>query len=84
MAKSVRGGLSLDYVKNERGTVLAASIILLFVVSLFLFTLVSWHSNLYRTFDSIETYYENQTTKIMRQGGYYYEESIFDWVHGQW
>lgn len=72
------------FVRNEQGTVLAASLILLFIVSLFLFTLVSWHSNLYRTFDSIETYYEKQTTKIMRQGGYNYEESIFDRVHGQW
>ncbi|WP_252502957.1 hypothetical protein [Sporosarcina sp. Marseille-Q4943] len=57
------------FARNEEGTILAASLILLFVVSLFLFTIVSWHSNLYRTFDSIEIYYEKETTKLMRQGG---------------
>lgn len=69
MGKSEKGGLLLAFVRNEEGTVLAASLILLFVVSLFLFTLVSWHSNVYRTFDSIETYYEKQATQTMRQGG---------------
>ncbi|MDN4609023.1 hypothetical protein [Sporosarcina highlanderae] len=56
-------------IQNEDGIILVASLILLFIVSLFLFTLVSWHSNLYRTFDSIETYYEKETKKIMWQGG---------------
>ncbi|MDW0117336.1 hypothetical protein QTL97_10355 [Sporosarcina thermotolerans] len=56
-------------IRNEEGIILVAALILLFIVSLFLFTLVSWHSNLYRTFDSIETYYEKETKKIMGQGG---------------
>ncbi|WP_339250527.1 hypothetical protein NSQ43_12100 [Sporosarcina sp. FSL W8-0480] len=56
-------------IQNEEGIILIAALILLFIVSLFLFTLVSWHSNLYRTFDSIETYYEKETKKIMGQGG---------------
>ncbi|GEN84397.1 hypothetical protein SLU01_27090 [Sporosarcina luteola] len=64
-----KNGSPLAVVQNEEGTILAAALILLIVVSLFLFTLVSWHSNLYRTFDSIETYYVNETTKIMGQGG---------------
>ncbi|MFC5603539.1 hypothetical protein [Sporosarcina koreensis] len=59
----------MGFARNEQGAILAASLILLFFVSLFLFTIVSWHSNLYRTFDSIEIYYEKETTKLMRQGG---------------
>jgi hypothetical protein len=64
-----KGDLRLGFVRNEEGTILAASIILLFLVSLFLFTIVSWHTNLYRTFDSIEIHYEKETSKLMRQGG---------------
>ncbi|MGN7387820.1 hypothetical protein [Sporosarcina sp. SAFN-015] len=59
----------MDFVRNEKGITLAASLILLFLVSLFLFTIISWHTNLYRTFDSIEIHYEKETTKLMRQGG---------------
>jgi len=64
-----KGDLQLGFARNEKGTILAASLILLFLISLFLFTIVSWHTNLYRTFDSIEIYYEKETTKLMRQGG---------------
>ncbi len=31
------------YIRNERGAMLAAAIIFLFFVSLFLFSIVSWH-----------------------------------------
>ena len=48
---------------------LAAAIVLLFFVSLFLFTIVSWHDSLQRTYDSLETYYDNETVKIMKRGG---------------
>lgn len=48
---------------------LIAAIILLFFVSLFLFTLVSWHDSLQRTYDSLATYYENETVRIMKQDG---------------
>ncbi|MDW0112143.1 hypothetical protein [Sporosarcina saromensis] len=58
----------MDSVRNERGTVLAAALLLLVAVSLFLFTLVSWHSNIYRTFDSIEIYYDKQATETMKLG----------------
>lgn len=55
-------------IQNERGAMLAAAIILLFFVSLFLFTLVSWHDSLQRTYDSLETFYENETKKTMNRG----------------
>ncbi|MEZ7170955.1 hypothetical protein [Sporosarcina sp. OR05] len=58
----------MDSVRNERGTVLAAALLLLVAVSLFLFTLVSWHSNIYRTFDSIEIYYDKQATETIKLG----------------
>ncbi|WP_318615007.1 hypothetical protein [Sporosarcina sp. YIM B06819] len=54
--------------QNERGAMLAAAIILLFFVSLFLFTLVSWHDSLQRTYDSLETFYVNETKKTMNRG----------------
>ncbi|MEK5038833.1 hypothetical protein [Sporosarcina sp. FSL K6-3457] len=37
----------MGFIQNERGAMLAAAIILLFFVSLFLFTLVSWHDSLH-------------------------------------
>ena len=55
-------------IRNEHGAMLAAAIILLFFVSLFLFTLVSWHDSLQRTYDSLETYYENETMKNNETG----------------
>ena len=55
--------------ENERGAMLAVAIILLFFVSLFLFSIVSWHDSLYRTYDSLETYYEKETVKIIKQDG---------------
>ncbi|BAQ11272.1 hypothetical protein MKY41_02745 [Sporosarcina sp. FSL W7-1349] len=57
----------MGFIRNERGAMLAAAIVLLFFVSLFLFTLVSWHDSLNRTFDSVETYYKNETVKTMQQ-----------------
>ncbi|MFJ7933742.1 hypothetical protein [Sporosarcina sp. NPDC096371] len=54
-------------IQNERGAMLVAAIILLFFVSLFLFTLVSWHDSLQRSYDSLETYYENETKKTMNR-----------------
>ena len=62
-----KGGLRLGFIRNERGAMLAAAIILLFFVSLFLFSIVSWHDSIYRTYDSLETYYENETMKIMKR-----------------
>ncbi|MCG7345147.1 hypothetical protein MHZ92_13455 [Sporosarcina sp. ACRSL] len=73
----------MEFAKNEKGALLAASLVLLFIVSLFLFTVVSWHSNLYRTFDSFESYYKNETTKLMRQGGIDNEESLLDRFYGE-
>ncbi|MFS0575198.1 hypothetical protein AB1K83_06175 [Sporosarcina sp. 179-K 3D1 HS] len=57
----------MDFFRNERGAMLAAAIVLLFFVSLFLFTLVSWHDSLNRTYDSVATYYKNETVKTMQQ-----------------
>ena len=63
------GGLLLDFIRNERGVMLASAIILLFFVSLFLFSLISWHDSMQRTYDSLETYYENETVRIMKRNG---------------
>lgn len=46
---------------------LAATIILLLFVSLFLFSIASWHDILVRTYVSLETYYEKETVEIMRR-----------------
>ncbi|MCZ2260083.1 hypothetical protein [Sporosarcina sp. G11-34] len=54
-------------IRNEQGAMLVTAIILLFFVSLFLFSIVSWHDSMYRSFDSLETYYENETMKIMKR-----------------
>lgn len=62
-----RGTLRLDLMRNERGALLASTIILLFFVSLFLFSIVLWHDSLYRNYDSLETYYENETLGILKQ-----------------
>ena len=59
--------LRLGIIRNESGVMLVATIILLFFVSLFLFTIVLWHDSLYRNYDSLETYYENETLEIMKQ-----------------
>ncbi|CAM3123000.1 hypothetical protein FITA111629_04920 [Filibacter tadaridae] len=58
----------MDSIRNERGVVLVAAIVLLFFISLFLFSIVSWHDSLYRTYDSLGTYYENETVKTMKRG----------------
>ncbi|WP_203246924.1 hypothetical protein [Sporosarcina beigongshangi] len=52
-------------IQNERGALLAAAIVLLFFVSTFLFTLVSWHDSIQRNYDSLEIFYENETKKTM-------------------
>ncbi|MEK4403130.1 hypothetical protein MKZ26_01645 [Sporosarcina sp. FSL K6-6792] len=59
----------MDYIRNEHGAMLAAAIILLFFVSLFLFSLVSWHDSIQRSYDSLETYYENETVRTMKRNG---------------
>ena len=67
MGQERREILKLDFIQNERGAMLAATIILLFFVSLFLFSIVMWHDSLYRQFDSLETYYEKRSIEIMNQ-----------------
>lgn len=67
MAQKRSGILRLGFIRNERGAMLAATIILLFFVSLFLFSIVMWHDSLYRQFDSLETYYEKKTIGLMKQ-----------------
>lgn len=67
MGQERREILKLDFIQNERGAMLAATIILLFFVSLFLFSIVMWHDSLYRQFDSLETYYEKRSIEIMKQ-----------------
>ncbi|MER2088764.1 MAG: hypothetical protein ABS920_03435 [Sporosarcina sp.] len=59
----------MDSIRNEDGALLASAIILLFFVSLFLFSLVSWHDSVQRTYDSLETYYENETVRTMKRNG---------------
>ncbi|MBO0600333.1 hypothetical protein I2483_01540 [Sporosarcina sp. E16_3] len=59
----------MGFIRNERGVMLAVAIILLFFVSLFLFSLVSWHDSIQRTYDSLETYYENETVRTMKRNG---------------
>lgn len=61
------GYLRLGKIRNERGAMLVPTIILLFFVSLFLFSIVLWHDSLYRNYDSLETYYENEALEIMKQ-----------------
>ena len=59
--------LRLGLLRNEDGSVLVIAIILLFFVSLFLFSIVLWHDSIYRNYDSLELYYENEAIKIMEQ-----------------
>ncbi|WJY28454.1 MULTISPECIES: hypothetical protein [Sporosarcina] len=56
------------WLKNEHGVTMLMALILLFFVTLFLFTFVSWHSYLYETFDSLGTIYE-QAARTKMQGG---------------
>ena len=67
MALEGSGYLRLGIIRNESGAMLLATIILLFFVSLFLFSIVLWHDSLYRNYDSLETYYENEALEIMKQ-----------------
>ncbi|KXH87451.1 hypothetical protein AU377_02445 [Sporosarcina sp. HYO08] len=55
--------------RNEQGVMLVAAILLLFFVSLFLFTIVSWHDKIYKTYDAIELYYMNEAIQNMKRGG---------------
>lgn len=73
----------MGYIRNENGSLFAAALILLFFVSLFLFTLVSWHSNLYKTYDSLEQYYEKELIKTLNRVDEN-EESLLGRLHGQW
>lgn len=59
--------LQLVTIHNERGVTFAAALILLFFVSLFLFSIVMWHDSLYMNFSSLETYYEKRTVELMEQ-----------------
>ena len=59
--------MPLDLIRNEQGALLAMTIILLIFVSLFLFSIVLWHDSLYRNYDSLETYYENESVEIMKR-----------------
>ena len=59
--------LRLGLNQNERGSVLIVAIILLYFVSLFLFSIVLWHDSIYRNYDSLELYYKNETIKIIEQ-----------------
>lgn len=68
MGPNAKGGLRLVLVKDERGVVLVMALALLFFVSLFLFTFVSWHDSLYGTYDSLGTVYEKAAITKM-QGG---------------
>lgn len=57
-----------------------ATIILLFFVSLFLFSIVLWHDSLYMNFNSLETYYENKAenymNRIVKENGMVITESL--------
>ena len=68
MVRNVRGGWLLGLFRDERGVMLLMALTLLFFVSLFLFTFVSWHSSLYGTYDSLGTIYEEAAITKM-QGG---------------
>lgn len=52
---------------NDKGFMLLNAILLLFFVTLFLFSIVSWHDRLYRGYDSFETYYMQQATAIIER-----------------
>lgn len=68
MALSVKGGLLLVWLNDERGVMLVMALALLFFVSLFLFTFVSWHSSLYGTYDSLGTIYEKAAITKIQDG----------------
>lgn len=59
--------LPLDIIQNERGVTLLATIILLFFISLFLLSITLWHDSLYRNFNALETYYEQQAIDYMNR-----------------
>lgn len=72
--------LRLVTIRNERGVTLLATIILLFFVSLFLFSIVLWHDSLYMNFNSLEVYYENRAenymNRIIKENGTTISESL--------
>lgn len=57
--------LSLDVIRNERGVTLIATIILLFFISHFLFSVKLWHDSLYRNYSSLEMYYEKKVLQYL-------------------
>lgn len=59
--------LPLAIIQSERGATFAATIILLFYVSFFLFTIVMWHDSLYMNLNSLEVYYEKRVVELMRE-----------------
>ncbi|EGQ27783.1 hypothetical protein [Sporosarcina sp. FSL W7-1283] len=59
----------MDYIQNEKGGMFVFAIVLLFFVSLFLFSLVSWHDSLYGIYDSLERYYEREAVELMKRDG---------------
>ncbi|SUJ04337.1 Uncharacterised protein [Sporosarcina pasteurii] len=59
----------MGIIHNERGITFAATLILLFFVSLFLFSIVMWHDSLYSNLNSLEVYYEKRTIELMRRSG---------------
>ncbi|AXH99021.1 hypothetical protein DV702_04300 [Sporosarcina sp. PTS2304] len=59
----------MDYIRNEKGGTFIFAIVLLFFVSLFLFSLVSWHDRLYGLYDSLEIYYTQKAVKLMKRDG---------------
>ncbi|ARK20106.1 hypothetical protein CSV69_15060 [Sporosarcina sp. P26b] len=59
----------MDYIKNEKGGSFIFAIVLLFFVSLFLFSLVSWHDSIYRIYDWLEIYYERKAVELMKRDG---------------
>ncbi|ARK23336.1 hypothetical protein SporoP37_00600 [Sporosarcina sp. P37] len=56
-------------IRNERGGSFLFAIVLLFLVSLFLFSLVSWHDSIYKIYDWLENYYEQEAVKLMKRDG---------------
>lgn len=57
----------MGILRNERGGMFVFAIVLLFFVSLFLFSLVSWHDRLYGIYDSLEIYYERAAVNYMKR-----------------
>lgn len=57
--------LSLGIIQNERGATLIVTIILLFFISHFLFSIKLWHDSLYMNYNSLEVYYEKKVIQYL-------------------